>query len=131
MLRTLCNYSWFRGPIYSKLSHIQNRCLSLLLNVSAIFYNYERFTVSTMGYYPLYGLLFSYSFLPSFLSIYAIYRLLITHSVVDIWQKFVYGLRVKRKEKYLYNRICSNIANNSKKQNSGKWQLVQSYTHLK
>ena len=28
LLRTLCNYSRFRDPIYSKLSHIQNRCVS-------------------------------------------------------------------------------------------------------
>ena len=28
LLRALCNYSRFRGPIYSKLSHIQNRYVS-------------------------------------------------------------------------------------------------------
>ena len=30
LLRTLCNYSRFRGPIYSKLSHIQNPCVSAI-----------------------------------------------------------------------------------------------------
>ena len=29
--------------------------------------------------------------------------LLITHSMVNILQKFGYGVQVKRKEKYLYN----------------------------
>ena len=33
-----------------------------------------------------------------------------THSNVDIWQKFGYGLRVKRKGKYLHNRKSINIA---------------------
>ena len=43
-----------------------------------------------------------------------------THSVVDIWQKFGYGLRAKRKENYLRNGKCNNIINNSMKWNSGK-----------
>ena len=30
LLRTLCNYNRFRGPIYSKLSHIPNRCMSAI-----------------------------------------------------------------------------------------------------
>ena len=34
--------------------------------------------------------------------------------LTEIW------IRVKRKEKYLYNRKCNNITNNSKKRNSGK-----------
>ena len=28
LLRTLCNYCRFRGPIYSRLSHTQNQCVS-------------------------------------------------------------------------------------------------------
>ena len=43
----------------------------------------------------------------------------ITHLIRDVWQNVEYGLRVKRKEKYLYIRKCNNI-NNSKKKNSGK-----------
>ena len=42
-----------------------------------------------------------------------------------------YGLRAKRKEKYLYIRKCNNIKNNAKKRNSGKKRLVQSYKYLK
>ena len=48
-----------------------------------------------------------------------------THPIVDIWQNFGYGLRVKRKEKYLYIWKCNKIINNSKKQNSGKYRLAQ------
>ena len=32
---------------------------------------------------------------------------LIMHSMVNIWQKSEYGLRVKPKEKYLYNWKCN------------------------
>ena len=39
------------------------------------------------------------------------------HSIVDIRQKVGYGLRIKGKEKYLYNHRCNNITDNSKKQN--------------
>ena len=31
LLRTLCSYGRFRGPIYSKLLHIKNRCVSATL----------------------------------------------------------------------------------------------------
>ena len=51
--------------------------------------------------------------------------------MVNIWQKLGYGLGVKRKKKYLYNRKCNEIKNNSKKRNSGKQQLDQSYKYLK
>ena len=37
LFRTLCNYSWIRSPIYSKLSHNQNSLCQLLLSVSVIF----------------------------------------------------------------------------------------------
>ena len=37
LFRTLCNYSWIRIPIYSKLSHNQNSLCQLLLSVSVIF----------------------------------------------------------------------------------------------
>ena len=39
--------------------------------------------------------------------------------LTEFWN-FGYGLRVKRKENYLYIGKCNNITNNSKKRNSGK-----------
>ena len=39
--------------------------------------------------------------------------------LTEFWN-FGYGLRVKRKENHLYLGKCNNIANNSKKRNSGK-----------
>ena len=39
--------------------------------------------------------------------------------LTEFWN-FGYGLRVKRKENYLYIRKCNNIKSNTKKQNSGK-----------
>ena len=50
--------------------------------------------------------------------------------LTEFWN-FGYGLRVKRKENYLYIRKCNNIKNNTKKQNTGKYRLVQSYYYLK
>ena len=65
--------------------------------------------------YQIYDLLLSYSIFQPLLSIWAT-ELLITQPIVDIWQNFGYGSRVKRKEKYLYIRKYNNITNNSKKQ---------------
>ena len=39
--------------------------------------------------------------------------------LTDFWN-FEYGVLVKRKENYLHNGKCNNIANNTKKRNSGK-----------
>ena len=55
----------------------------------------------------------------------------ITHPIVDIWQNFGYGLRIKRKGKKLYIRKCNNITYKSKKRYSGKKRLVQNYKYLK
>ena len=54
----------------------------------------------------------------------------ITRPIIDIWHNFEYDLWVKRKEKYLYIPKCNNITNNSQRQNSGKYRLVQSYKYL-
>ena len=43
--------------------------------------------------------------------------------------EFGYGLRVKRKKKYLYIRKYNNITNNYKKGNSGGKRFVQSYKY--
>ena len=69
--------------------------------------------------YQKYDLFLRYSFFQPLLSTWAT-ELLMTHPIVDIWQNFGYGLRVKRREKYLYIRNYNNITNNSKKRNSGK-----------
>ena len=58
LLRTLCNYSRFRGPIYSKLRIFRTGVCQLLFNILAIYHllciKYQRITVSTnknMSYY--------------------------------------------------------------------------------
>ena len=116
LLRTLCSYSRFRGPAYSKHSHIQNRCVSASPKCISCF-------LELLKYYCIHlkklELLLSCSHFQLRLSKWA-KRLLIAHSIIDIWQKFGNGLRFKRKEKYSYNQKCNNITNNSKKWSSGK-----------
>ena len=56
-----------------------------------------------------------------FLKKYIIYMPYFPWSSSSVIDKNVgYGLRVKRKEKYLYIRNCDNITNNYKKRNSRK-----------
>ena len=51
LLKTLCNYSTFRRPIYSKLSLIQNPIV--LASPSCISYSFERLTVFMILYQKL------------------------------------------------------------------------------
>ena len=86
---------------------------------------YELF-LRTANLLPLlYSLLFmkstTYSLGFHFFSYSLVYELqifLIMKSIVDIWENLGYGLRVKRKEKYLYIRKFNSTKNNSKKPNS-------------
>ena len=66
----------------------------------------------------LYSLLFiktvTYSLAIDFFSHSLVYELnnellLIAHPIVDIWQSFRNGLRLKRKEKHLYIRKCNKV----------------------
>ena len=117
LLKTLCNYSIFRPPVCSKT-------FAYCVNYSLM---YQLFFRTTNLLLLLYSLLFiksiTYSlaidFFQPVLGIWAT-ELLITLPIVDIWQSFEYGLRVKRKEKYLYSRKCNNNTSNSKKRNSGR-----------
>ena len=112
LLRNLCkNNVWFRRPIYSKLSHIRTRWLCIGFSLGILAYYCIQFSlIKKTGY----SLLLAILFFSHPLSIWAT-GLLITHTIVDICQNLGYSLRVKRKEKHLYIRKCSNITNNSQK----------------
>ena len=55
-INNLCNYSRSRGPIYSKLSHIQNRCVSYSLMYQLFFR-----TTEVLLYRPIKIFFFSHS----------------------------------------------------------------------
>ena len=93
----------------------RTRVCQLLVNVSANFLELLTSCLLLLLHPVLFIKCITYS-----LSIDFFNQLLITHSIIDIWQNFGYGLRVRRKEKYLYIRKCNNIRNNCKKRNSWK-----------
>ena len=112
LLRTLWNYSdYFTYQLFFRIIN-----LTLLL--------YPLLFIKSMTY--------SYTFFQPLLSIWAL-ELLTTHSIVEIWQNFGYGLRVRRKEKYLSIRKCNNITNNSKKEilgNNGLFKVTSTENEI-
>ena len=116
LFKTLCNPDMFRTLAYSQrwyileLKHIQNSAEYLRWNILlrtlwnySDYFMYQLFFRTINLILLLYPLLiiksttYSYTFLQPLLSIWAL-GLLITHSIVEIWQNFGYGFRVRRKE---------------------------------
>ena len=149
MFRTLCNPDIFRTLSYSPLwyilknKHIQNpteylRWSILLMSLSIppekrpLAWNglmYQLFFRTRNLLILLYSLLLfksmTYFFAICFVSQSLVMRYRTLNNpphrryLTEFWN-FGYGLRVKRKEKYLYIRKYNNIKNNIKKRNSGK-----------